>query len=128
MLISSDNSYMYCAANGSDGTNNNNYIFKMNLELTMQWSKAMQNDFDPTFAFELDSSGTSLYMGLEQTQWSLLKMQTSDGSASYAKQIHDSYTWNYITLNYNDQYIYGLYDNSKITIFGNKFLHQNDIA
>ena len=68
ILISPDNSYMYCAANGSDGTNNNNYIFKMNLELTMQWSKAVQNDFDPTFAFELDSSGTSLYMGLEQTQ------------------------------------------------------------
>ena len=111
-LLSPDESYLYGAADGTNGVDNVN-IFKLNIELSIQWSKVLNHSFDPTFAFEIDSSGNSLYMSLVSTECTLTKMLTSDGSISYSIQIFNAFPWNYITLNHNDQYVYGIYVNGR---------------
>ena len=90
--MSPDESYLYGAADGNMNEENNNIIFKMNIELSTQWSKQLSHEFDPTAAFELDSTGTSLYMSMEKDQCVITKMLTSDGSISYTKRLHSTYS------------------------------------
>ena len=124
-LLSPDESYLYGAADGTNGVDNVN-IFKLNIELSIQWSKELNHSFDPTFAFEIDSSGTSLHMSLESSICILTKMLTSDGSISYSKLITSNFGWNYITLNHNDQYVYGIYNDCKLYFKVKLIFHLTD--
>ena len=113
VILSPDETHLYGAARGTN-SGSNVVIFKYNTQLSLQWSRKLAHDFEPSFAFELDSSQTNIYMSIDDANCVIMQMSASDGSTGYAKHLLLSDHWRYIALNYNDAYLYGLYSSSKL--------------